>query len=354
MNDLFMMILLYISFIVTSIILIFIPFLTRKTELFGNTVPAYTAHEGSVRKMKKEYTFILSLITIFLLIILVFSQVKFTSNFFIGAFIVSVILQLCLSFILYLYFHKQVKEMKTVFGWTSKMSKRRIIDTNFHQADLVISFKWQLIPFFILLGTIIYTFMMYDQIPNKIITHIGPNDAVTYSEKSFGTVSLLPIFQFFIFLVFCAVHYSIKISKQEGNKAKHKQFRKLWSINLIFMSAMIALLFFCLQISLVIHQELIDYLSVTILFIIGISLITVLVLSLITGQSGSLLSDEADLDFDDDEYWLLGQFYFNKHDPTLFIEKRFGIGWTVNLARPLVWLIFIAIVGFPFIIMFFI
>ncbi|MGH4139042.1 DUF5808 domain-containing protein [Clostridium sp.] len=37
------------------------------------------------------------------------------------------------------------------------------------------------------------------------------------------------------------------------------------------------------------------------------------------------------LDRNDDKYWRFGIFYINKEDPTIFIEKRFGVGWTVNL-----------------------
>ena len=39
------------------------------------------------------------------------------------------------------------------------------------------------------------------------------------------------------------------------------------------------------------------------------------------------------LDRNDDKYWRFGIFYINKEDPTIFIEKRFGVGWTVNLGR---------------------
>jgi uncharacterized membrane protein len=38
-------------------------------------------------------------------------------------------------------------------------------------------------------------------------------------------------------------------------------------------------------------------------------------------------------DIDDDKYWKLGLIYFNKEDPAVFVEKRFGTGWVLNLAR---------------------
>lgn len=75
-----------------------------------------------------------------------------------------------------------------------------------------------------------------------------------------------------------------------------------------------------------------------------------LVLSVTTGQGGSRVkvNKEGDgelMDRDDDQYWKLGQFYFNKEDPSLFLEKRFGVGWTNNGAHPLSWIILFGMIG---------
>lgn len=40
-----------------------------------------------------------------------------------------------------------------------------------------------------------------------------------------------------------------------------------------------------------------------------------------------------------DQYWRWGIFYVNRDDPALFIEKRFGIGYTINLGNPRAWLL---------------
>lgn len=39
-----------------------------------------------------------------------------------------------------------------------------------------------------------------------------------------------------------------------------------------------------------------------------------------------------------DRYWRLGVFYFNRDDPAVIVEKRFGIGYTFNFARPASWI----------------
>ena len=37
-------------------------------------------------------------------------------------------------------------------------------------------------------------------------------------------------------------------------------------------------------------------------------------------------------------------FYFNPEDVSVFLPKRFGVGWTLNLARPSAWAIVVGIV----------
>ena len=52
------------------------------------------------------------------------------------------------------------------------------------------------------------------------------------------------------------------------------------------------------------------------------------------GQDGSQRTPRY-LQHDDDHYWLAGMFYLNRDDPSFFVEKRFGIGWTCNFGHPL-------------------
>jgi uncharacterized membrane protein len=39
-----------------------------------------------------------------------------------------------------------------------------------------------------------------------------------------------------------------------------------------------------------------------------------------------------------DSCWIFGQLYFNRADPALLVEKRMGLGYTLNLGNPWSWL----------------
>jgi uncharacterized membrane protein len=57
------------------------------------------------------------------------------------------------------------------------------------------------------------------------------------------------------------------------------------------------------------------------------------------GQGGSQLERSASNapltdGLADNRLWVLGMFYVNREDPSLFVENRFGLGYTLNFGNP--------------------
>lgn len=85
---------------------------------------------------------------------------------------------------------------------------------------------------------------------------------------------------------------------------------------------------------------------VSVLALVGTALVLVLAATMArVGQGGSrrvapASDDGAPVgDRTRDEKWKWGLFYVDRDDPTLLIEKRFGIGYTFNFGNPWAWLI---------------
>jgi uncharacterized membrane protein len=73
------------------------------------------------------------------------------------------------------------------------------------------------------------------------------------------------------------------------------------------------------------------------------------------GQGGARLEREAAQapltdGLADNSRWVLGVFYVNRDDPSVFVEKRFGLGYTINFGNPravgLLVLFFTAVLAF--------
>jgi uncharacterized membrane protein len=84
-------------------------------------------------------------------------------------------------------------------------------------------------------------------------------------------------------------------------------------------------------------------------------LLVTLGLAFSTGQGGSRVrvasgqeGQPAEIDRKDDQCWKLGLFYYNPQDPAMFVEKRFGIGWTINFGNWKADFITVAVLLFVF------
>jgi uncharacterized membrane protein len=76
-----------------------------------------------------------------------------------------------------------------------------------------------------------------------------------------------------------------------------------------------------------------------------IVVVVAIIASLRIGQGGSRLAPvAADAggrpagDRTLDRYWKAGMFYVNRDDPAWLVEKRFGVGYTLNFGNPRSWI----------------
>jgi uncharacterized membrane protein len=95
--------------------------------------------------------------------------------------------------------------------------------------------------------------------------------------------------------------------------------------------------------------------DLTIAVLVMLGVILVLVAGLLLGGQGGARGLEGDSgvplgDRTDDRYWTGGLLYFNREDPALLVEKRLGVGYTLNFAHPLAWVILTLIASVPVIV----
>lgn len=250
------------------------------------------------------------------------------------------------------------KYRKEIMDWKSRQEdqmiegeKRVVVDTSYHQqlqARSHWSFAlWQLV---IIVIPVILAFVFYDAIPDRIPVHWDSQFQVDgWMEKSVWTVLALPGIQLLMIPVFNFSHHAIIRSKQrlsplDPKKAseKSRRFREAWSRVLFLITLATQLLLSMLFLYSLFGRG--RYMG---LFIAGLliyllsTLAGPLYLTIKYGQAGEKLLDEEEQyyqDPDEEDYWKWGLFYINKEDPSVFVEKRFGIGSTLNLARWQAWL----------------
>ncbi|SDJ33829.1 DUF1648 domain-containing protein [Salimicrobium halophilum] len=337
---------------------IFIPYWTRKTESFGVSIPERVYNDERLKSMRKTYAFWMTMVSAvhFAVTFLLMSMVEVTDDAWGILFSLLLFIYIAVSFVLYYLIHRRMKVLKEKEQWM-KERQRVTTDLSFREQKLTYSSWWFIIPFLIAIFTILFTIRMYPQMPEELPMQYGLNGEVTnVAEKSYRSALMLPMVQLYLTGIFFFVNTVIGRAKQQTSaenpeKSVQQQviFRRRWSLFTILSSILLTLIFIVPPISFVYELPPMLMMIIPMAAAIGI-VIGAIILSATTGQGGSRVStvagkDAEVVDRDDDRYWKLGQIYFNPNDPSIFLEKRFGVGWTVNFARPLAWVFLLGIIG---------
>lgn len=331
------------------------PWLMKGRECFAVTVPETAQADPRLRAFKRRYSLIVAVFTLAVTALgVAFAFAEYMAGIVV---VLSVgILLLCLGgFALMLYFRRKVMRIKNAEGWQA-VAQEHVADTGVYTMPKVPGLAWNLLYIPVLLVTLVAVVLAYPHMPDMIPMHSDFSGNVnSWSPKSPATAAFPLWIQLFLAaaMVFC--HWTILRSKKGANP--ESPAASLWAYAMFARAQVIFLLAtglaFSLSMLLFVATSVgmlsLAQAAVYIMFVSVFVLIGAVAISLIYGQSGARIlkrvNPAAELRYDDDEHWKLGVFYFNKEDASLFLPERFGIGWTMNFARPAVWAIIIGFVA---------
>ena len=356
-----------IIFIIILIFIIalqaFLPMFLRESEAFGIYIPDTHIKDKRIGHMKKRYTKLilasgLVILAIYIGWLLVLRPAE-EQIVYMG--MIAQIVALIFSMTLYAKNHIALATWKKTEKWTAGHSERKVVDLQFREQLKLLPSIYFIIPMMITLGLGILGLSQYDTLPNLIPTHWGPNgEADAFAEKSWMSVSALPLITVLIqgmmlFFNGAMKQSGAKIQVRHKKRSKQQQlaFRKYSSWLLFIVTITITLLMGYLQLT-IIYTEIMST-NLTLGFTVGFLVVilgSVLYYTIKVGQSGTRIAvseqdfdPESAIDMDDDQYWKFGLFYVNKNDPSILVEKRFGIGWTINMGHKGSWVFLVFLFG---------
>lgn len=336
------------------------PYLLKRTIVFGVTIPTTHIDESTLASYKRLYSLLTASVGI--IAMGAFTLWALSTNageeniVMTGTAIQFAIL--LLSMTLYFWFHAKTTRLKQQNKWGVELQQVRIADLAVRTADEMLPWTIYLLPMLITISIIAYTITQYAQLPELIPTHWGINgqpDAFT-QKTPFSSIALLLILLLIQGMMLgineLTKRSGIKLSATQKKKSRAQQlsFRKYTSWFLFATVLLMTLLFSFLQLA-TIHNMIGNP---TLLFALPFGFLIIIfamtgVYAFKVGQSGTrletnIIDEEVTgiTDYDDDQYWKGGLFYINKNDPSIFVEKRFGVGWTLNFGHPIGYLIILA------------
>jgi uncharacterized membrane protein len=202
-----------------------------------------------------------------------------------------------------------------------------------------------LLPLAVLIGLGLWAVPHVDRLPDRLPIHWGFNGVDRWVvTSSRAIISLLAIHAFVCLLLTASVlgvlHWSRRISVSGPPAAAERRFRRR-TVLLILIAEYFTILppAFSLLQAPALAMELWSVALIVTLVAFVISLMH-------AGQGGARLSTAGRVPIGDrtaDARWIGGLIYFNPTDPALLVEKRMGLGWTVNFGNPWSWVPLIAV-----------
>lgn len=345
-----------------------IPYIVRRNLHFGVTLPDAANELELTKKWKKQFlTFSLLMATLGALSIIagLFFNLdeEGTMQYMAISGTVALAVMGIVQLVMYLRFHDQAKKLKQeqFSSREDKHDARIMVSMDFHRQKTTISNWWMIIiGSVIIMATATFPFMMYDQIPDLVPVSWNL-DTVAFREKSPGMFMFVPALQLSMLAIFLFANYSFRKMKQvirpedaERSMMQNIRFRQAMSKFLMIIGILTLLLVGSIQVMMVLNVQ--DGSQIGI-FGVGIALVALagtLYLMWKYGQGGERYKSKGSSEMldspyhmvDDDEGWILGIIYYNPKDPALFVETRFGMGNTINMARPAAWWMILGIVMF--------
>lgn len=340
MENILMLIVLTLVIIVQFYTINILPIKGNKQLLLGCVVTEEIRNNIETKELIKRFKIMNIIIMIVSEVLLILGCLRNSE----GIMVIAIFFAIIVFTISYGVHNTKMRKIKSIMGGLKSKKQVTVFEIEklkFNKRNIIIEIVLALV--FIMVN-IYFTVSKYDLLPNEIATNFDiMGNATHYAEKNIGTFLSLIISIVFISVIFIFVEYIIRSTKLridprnvERSREGNIKYRNILSNTMIWTEIVTLLL---LTIGNLVLLQVIDMniIIVCINFICIILLIGVLVIFIVKANKIRFdykIEKDTVVHKDDDDKWIFGLIYYNKEDPRVNVEKRFGIGYTVNAGTP--------------------
>ena len=227
--------------------------------------------------------------------------------------------------VIHVPYYKRLKALKIQEGWLIGNKHEILIDTKLARMKekLGISQKW------------FYVLLIFPVL-NIMISLLGKGDA--------SLDILFPGIQLSVILIIMGSNYlcrklriRVYSTNTEINRTINDWQKRNIAYGLLLGGVSSGILISITQLytlQMIIYNSIILSCCITIITVFQIGIIIFMYQRTRYYIEGITLIDEDKCIIDEDDYWINGQIYYNPNDPKMFVNKRIGIGSSMNMGNP--------------------
>lgn len=337
-----------------------LPALVPRSVPFGVRIPGARAKEPVIARQRRRYRYGVAAISLVVAVVVL----AVGNRPPLGG--LGVAAELLGAFALFQVARRRIMAAKQREHWFGGLRQVVVADTSLRTDPEPFPWRWAVPSIALTAATVVIGVLRYPHLPARLAIHFdAAGQADRYAPVSpgsaFGPVAGQVVgTALLVGLAALVLRSKAQLDAEEPQTAgaRHRRFVSSGARALLGLAA-------CLSVTLLLTSltawKLIKLARPTRALLALIPLLGVVVLLAVfvyVGQNGSRLRIRASpgngsagrttvVNRDDDRYWRLGLLYVNRDDPSLLVPHRFGLGWTLNLARPAAWAIIAATLGAP-------
>jgi uncharacterized membrane protein len=333
---------------VVAVLMLMIPTVMRPTTPLGVSVPVARLDEPIIRTAIRRYRVMTAgawLLCLVLMVGLSFTAMPETALAGTFLFVIGQVVS-------YVVARQAIVRAKQAGGWYDGVPVRLAGTVTPEDRHVPIPVSWFIAAVFVVACATAVGVVIYPSLPHVVPTHWGLNGVANqYRTKSVWTVfGPLMIGTVVVVGLFALSFLSrvVPIRAVPGEDAAHNAdrahaMRTALATAFGRLMLLIALEFAWASVSPWLLPHVPSVAAIGALVVVALILVTVFALllrwrRLMQGDARAVARERVNGSAtdapDDDRYWKAGILYVNRDDPALFVQRRFGVGWTINLGHP--------------------
>ncbi|RAQ95696.1 DUF1648 domain-containing protein [Thermogemmatispora tikiterensis] len=321
------------------------PDLALPTLPFGVRVPPTHVHEAVIAQSRRRYHLVLLLTGLAGLLVLLLVAFFLPLWGQIWAMLGVLLGTVVIAAISYALLNLRLRRIKEQEGWYAGLRQAVAVEVGVSEQRGWPSPFWLGLDLLLLVALWVVTVVRYPVLPERIPLHFGPDGQVNRwggkQELLLFSLLALALNILLLGLALALPLGSRQLDPADPEQARRDRQRRQQALRNL-LASVLGIVNLCFLLILLLLTQIVPptnlnvMLMVVLLLILLLGLGGLMVFYLIRARPSQAYALRTNyVARDDDRYWKGGLVYINRDDPALFVERRLGMGWTLNLGHPL-------------------
>jgi uncharacterized membrane protein len=243
-------------------------------------------------------------------------------------------------YLLYLRANRVVTAAKREQNWYEGVRQGVTVDMSLRSDPPRFPWEWLLLPVLVVAATVVVGVFRYPDLPDTLPVHFSGGTADRFASKTVGSAFQVVFIQAALTAILCVVGVLVFRGPADVDPARptasahaHRKFVTRLGKTLIVLATLVDIGLFAAAWTMWNASPNSGFLPPLTIGPVAVGVVILVVIVVRRNRDREPDEHTGLAHRDDDDNWIGGVLYRNPDDPSWFVARRFGVGWTVNVGN---------------------